>query len=265
MRKAHVLAALLLAATLSFSCLGIAIAAEEEKAAAVETEAKVYADLEVTTKRFYNLRYADLGGYPVIKGYDDLNAKILKDLETAFALATDKSFTDTANVFSVKYEVKNDGQFAKIDVTYKYELTAGKMLPYLEIRMYYVDKELGKEITADAYKEGIEAAAEEKKEADVVEDENVNEIIMVPIRLYAVPLGYAVSWDGATKSVILTKDNARFTVTVGLNEYLVDNKIVSLESAPVNQSDSVYVPVSFFTKVLGASYSIDVNGNIVIE
>jgi len=271
MKKAHAMAALLLAAALSFSCLSIAFAADTATVSdTTVTVTKAYADLDVTAKSFYNLRYADIGSYPVVKGYNDLNAKILKDLETAFALATDKSFTDTANVFAVSYTVKNDAQFAKIDVTYKYQLTAGKMTEYSDVKTYYVDKELGKEITADDYKKGTEAAKSADETASAgdkaaADKENTNEITMVPVRQYAEKLGYSVSWDNDTKSVIVTKGSARFTVKVGVNEYLINNAIAPLESAPTNQNGTVYVPVTFFTKVLGATYSVDTNGNIVIE
>ena len=289
MKKVRALSALLLAATLTLGSLSI-VFADDTAADAVTTVAAAtqYDNLDVTATHFYNLRYADLGTYPVINGgYKDLNTQILNDLEQAFALATDKSFTSSDNVFSVSYTVTDSGQFAKIDVTYNYQLTAGAILPYSVTNTYYADKASAQAVTADDYTAGIapadaeasdetdnsaEAPAASDNAAAAAEDngaaaavDNSNSITMVPIRQYAEPLGYTLTWDGDTKSVILTKDDARFTVTVDVNEYLVDNQMVPLESAPTNQNGSVYVPVTFFTKVLGASYSVDESGNIVIE
>ena len=251
MKKLKALSALLVAAVLTLGSLGVVFAEE-----------KAYVDLEVTAKSFYNLRYAEVGTYPVIAGYNDLNAKIFKDLEEAFELATDKFFTDSiasSNVFAVSYAVANENQFAKIDVTYAYQLTAIKMEPFQVIRTYFVDKALAKEITKAEYDAGIEAQKAEPKEdkaaADDKSDDKVEEVILVPIRSYAEGLGYTVGWDNQTKTVILTKGDARITVKVGVNEYLVDNQIVPLEVAPTNQNGSVYVPVSFFVKSLGAVHS----------
>ena len=278
MKKVHALSALLLAATLTFGSLNFVFAADTA-ADTSSAPAKVYAALEVTAKSFYNLRYAEVGKYPVIKGYDDLNAKILKSVEEAFALATDKAFTDSNNVFAVSYKVTDseakNGQFATIEVTYDYQLIAQTKNNYSDVKTYYVDKELAKEIDKAAFDEGIkdEPAKDETAPADEPKDEAVNteaaqksdEPVMVPIRVHAVGLGYTVTWDDSTKSVIITKDDARFTVTVGKNEYLVDNKIVALDSAPTNQNGTVYVPVSFFEKSLGAVYSVDTDGNISIK
>ncbi|MDR1560314.1 MAG: copper amine oxidase N-terminal domain-containing protein [Clostridiales bacterium] len=279
MKKVHALTALLVAVTLSLGSLSVVFAEEVAADAAVpvaaaeevvvEEPAKVYDDLAVAEKSFYNLRYAELGQYPVIAGYDDLNAKILKDVEDAYALATDKTFTDSANVLNINYTVVNSGQFAKIVVTYKYELTAIKMQNFDEVKTYYVDKELKAEITKSAYNTGITpveepAEPEAVEEPATVEEPTVEEVVIVPIRTYAEGLGYAIAWDAETNSVILTKGDARFTVTVGKNEYLVDGELTELEVAPANQNGTVYVPVSFFEKVLGAVYSVDTEGNIVI-
>ena len=260
MKKLKALSALLVAAVLTLGSLSVVFAEE-----------KAYVDLEVTAKSFYNLRYAEIGTYPVITGYKDLNAEILKDLEEAFELATDKFFMDSmssSNVFAVSYAVTNENQFAKIDVTYAYQLTAIKMGPFQVVKTYFVDKALAKGITKAEYDAGIEAQKAKPEEDEAAEDKSddkVEEVILVPIRSYAEGLGYTVGWDNETKTVILTKGDARITVKVGVNEYLVDNQIVQLEVAPTNQNGSVYVPVSFFVKSLGAVFSVDTEGNIVIS
>lgn len=283
MKKLKALGALLVATTLALGSFSVVLADEN-----------VFDDLDVTARAFYNLRGAHIGVYPVIAGFDDLNEKILRDVEYAFELATDRNFTTTAgptNAFDVSFETEDDGQFAKVVVTYSYQLTAHRMAAFDDSKTYFVDKELGEEISEEDYKAGIAAAAAEaEKEEDeteedevVTDDENTepeeNEIdddddpdqepvnfegVTVPIRFHSEALGYEVGWDDETKSVILSRGEAFYTITVGLNAYPLDDELVELELAPVNQDGSVFVPVSFFTQILGAEASVDEDGNIII-
>jgi len=288
MKKLKVLGALLVAATVALGSFSVVLADG------------TFDDLEVSTRNFFNIRGAYVGTFPVIEGFDDLNERILRDLEAAFDLATDSFFTTSigpTNVFNVSFEVTDHGQFGRIEVTYIYHLTAHRMAGFTESRTYFVDKELGEEITEAEFDAGIaaaeaaaeEAAAEEaaaEEEPEVVEEiepeieiidelneddddiEEINddaveeEVIMVPIRLHAEALGYEVDWDGDTRSVILTRGEDTFTITVDVNQYPVGGDIVALELAPVNQNGSVFVPVSFFVQVLGAEFSVDAAGNV---
>ena len=282
MKKLKALGAMLVAATLMLGSFSVVLADEQE-----------FADLNVTSRAFYNIRGAHIGYYPVIEGFSDLNDTILRNVEAAYRLASDNTFTASAgptNVFEVRFTVTDEGQFARIVVTYAFQQTQHRMHPYERSDNYFVDKELGTRITWAEFEAGVAAAAaeEEVEEEDVVEDEvedhgftffadDVIETvdaeedaddevgpIMVPLRLHAEALGYTVSWDDETSSVILTRDDLEFTVTVGVNQYYVDGELIALELAPVNQDGSVFVPISFFIQSLGADFTIDANGNIVI-
>ncbi|MDR1913280.1 MAG: copper amine oxidase N-terminal domain-containing protein, partial [Clostridiales bacterium] len=56
-----------------------------------------------------------------------------------------------------------------------------------------------------------------------------------------------------------------YSIVVDKNEYTVENQVIPLEAAPTNQEGYVYVPVSFFEKVLGATYTVETDGTIVIS
>jgi hypothetical protein len=211
-----------------------------------------------------------VGTYPQIDGYDALNAEIVKSVDTAYGLATDQSYTDDANIFNVSYAVTENGRYAKIDLTYNYKLTDISMTPYTQTASFYVDKDSKSEITADDYTKATTdatptpAPATSETAAPTETADNSGEVVMVHVRPYAEALGYTVTWYGDTQTVALTKGDERYTVTVGVNEYLVNGEITALEVAPTNQDGYVYVPVSFFEQVLGATYSVDTDGNIVI-
>jgi len=280
MKKLKALGAMLVAATLMLGSFSVVLANEQE-----------FADLNVTSRAFYNIRGAHIGYYPVIEGFTELNGTILRNVEAAYRLAADNAFTASigpTNVFEVSFTVANYGQFARVDVTYSYQLTQHRMHPYDRTDSYFVDKVLGTRITWAQFEAGVAAAAEEAEEeeeevvqdvvidhgftfipevVDVIEVEVVEdevEPIMVPLRFHAEALGYSVSWDDETSSVILTRDGVEFSVTVGVNQYLVDGELIALELAPVNQDGSVFVPISFFVQSLGADFTVDADGNIVI-
>jgi len=282
MKKLKALGAMLVAATLMIGSFSVVLADEQE-----------FADLNVTSRAFYNIRGAHIGYYPIVEGFSELNETILRNVEAAYRLAADNAFTASigpTNVFEVSFTARNYGQFARVDVTYSFQLTQHRMHPYDRTDSYFVDKDLGTRITWAQFEAGVAAAAaaaeeaEEEEEEEVVEDvvdhgftfipdvvdvtevEEVEEVepIMVPLRFHAEALGYSVSWNDETSSVVLTRDGAEFSVTVGVNQYLVDGELIALELAPVNQDGSVFVPISFFVQSLGADFTVDANGNIVI-
>jgi hypothetical protein len=292
MKKLKVLAAILAFASLTLSSVAFVYASEvkDEEAAPIAaaeateaevveeptptpTPAKVYDNLAVVEKSYFNYRGSLRGVYPVVTGLDDLSAKILADLEDKYLIATDRPETDQLNAFSVEYKVTDEGQYAVIEVTYNYKLTSIKTEPFSETNKYYVDKETKKEITEEDYtaakkaeeeaKEAEEAPAEETAEEEV--EEEIAEIILVPLREYAESLGYAVGWNGELQLItILSGEEIVTTISIGKNEYNVDDAIVPLEAAPELQDGVTYVPVSFFEKVLGAVYSVGTDGEISI-
>ena len=87
-----------------------------------------------------------------------------------------------------------------------------------------------------------------------------NEIHFAPLRRVAEALGYEISWDDATKGIVLNKEEQSHTLVVGVNEY----EGIELEAAPVIRNDRTYVPVRYFEAVLNAHYTFE-GGNFIIS
>lgn len=82
--------------------------------------------------------------------------------------------------------------------------------------------------------------------------------IMLPLESTAKALGYQVTKHATRDSYILKKGD--FTATVNLAEeypsYVKIGKPMSLEQKPVMNNGAVFVPVDYFTKVLGETVQI---------
>ncbi|WP_165822321.1 stalk domain-containing protein [Paenibacillus montanisoli] len=82
-------------------------------------------------------------------------------------------------------------------------------------------------------------------------------IAMAPLRQVSAKLGYGLEWkDG---QVGLHKGTQRITLQTGKDTYSADKESLSLGAAPVVKYNTLYVPLSFFSKVLKATvtYSKD--------
>ena len=86
-----------------------------------------------------------------------------------------------------------------------------------------------------------------------------NGTVMVPLREIAETLGFTVEWDGATRSVML--NSGKYSLKIDENSYVAGRMMpVELGSAPVIKKDLTFVPVEYFTQVLGVA-----EGTIVTE
>jgi hypothetical protein len=276
MKKLRVLVALLAVASMVLGLAAFVYAEEVETtdaplvATAEEAApAKVYDDLAVKERDFFNARNYVLGVYPVVTDYDALSDKIKDDLDTKYLLAKDLPEAGSPNSFNVAYTVTNEGQYAVIEVTYNYNYTTIKTEPFSESNKYYIDKEAAAEITEEEYtkaKEAAPAPGDDKAEPAVPGEETPEEIVKVPLRKYAEDLGYSVGWNAELQLIsILSGEDVLTTISIGKNEYAVEDAIVPLESAPELQDGVTYVPVSFFEKVLGAVYEVGTDGEIIIK
>lgn len=258
------------------SPVGVAApAAEAEKPAeATDTAEAAYPDLEVTEKHYISERASDLGVYPVIAGMDELNAKIANLVWSNYSnFSQDEAFSADVNAFKVSYEVANEGKYAKVTLTLNYtknSSVAGGQAT--DSYVYYIDKEAAAEMTEDAYKAAVEAkpaeeAAAPAEEAAAPAEEAAAEIVMMPLRANTDILGgYALAWNGEEKSVAVSKDDKVIvTLYVDANKYVVGDKEVELDAAPVNQDGSVYVPASFFTDILGVKVTADAEGKPIVS
>lgn len=92
---------------------------------------------------------------------------------------------------------------------------------------------------------------------DVVPQE-INGIIMFPLRAMLEEMGYVVKWDGVSRSVEISKDAQWTKITIGENAYF-KNKMAptSLSHAPVLVENRTMVPAEFFSVILDKGLEID--------
>lgn len=88
-------------------------------------------------------------------------------------------------------------------------------------------------------------------------------IRMIPLRKTAEGLYFDVKWIASTRSFLVTnKSGINSTGSATSNEYTINGKKITLEYSPEISNSTFYVPISYFTDVLGLSYKIDTKGDI---
>ena len=95
--------------------------------------------------------------------------------------------------------------------------------------------------------------------------ENIDNVIMVPLRSNAEGLGYNVEWDGETNTVFISSGAQFATFTIGEDAYTVAKTApMSLGSAPILfGGDTTYVPLTFFTELLNINARPEDNGYVL--
>ncbi len=93
-----------------------------------------------------------------------------------------------------------------------------------------------------------------------VAPQKINGITMFPLRAMLEEMGYAVKWDGASRSVEISKDAQWTKITIGENLYF-KNKMAptSLSHAPVLVENRTLVPAEFFPVILDKGLEIQKN------
>lgn len=81
--------------------------------------------------------------------------------------------------------------------------------------------------------------------------ENVNNSIMVPLRMIAENLGYQVNWDQKSKTVTIEQQGKTIKLIVDQTAASVDDKTVLLTTAPLLRSDTTLVPIRFIGEQFG--------------
>ncbi|AWV34729.1 N-acetylmuramoyl-L-alanine amidase [Paenibacillus odorifer] len=102
------------------------------------------------------------------------------------------------------------------------------------------------------YLDGKEITAGQK-----VPVENVNDTIMVPLRLISESLGYTVGWDQKSKTVTIEQQGKVIKLIVNQKTASVDDKTVQLTTAPVLRSDTTLVPIRFISEQFGLTVTWD--------
>lgn len=94
--------------------------------------------------------------------------------------------------------------------------------------------------------------------------------IMVPLRAVAEALGYTVSWNNESRSIVVEggQDATKISMTIGY-EYYKDAQTtpitLSTASEISTESHRTYVPVSFFTQVMTLDQAAFIDGQLTIQ
>lgn len=87
--------------------------------------------------------------------------------------------------------------------------------------------------------------------------------LMLPLRALAEALGFDVTWDDVTRSIRL---GVAINITIGSTSYLVGRMApIELTHAPVIVEGRTYVPIEFFSEVLGLSEANLHDGLLVLQ
>lgn len=78
-----------------------------------------------------------------------------------------------------------------------------------------------------------------------------NNRTLVPLRFISEKLGAQVKWEKQTKQVTVFQDSQEVVLTVGQAKMLVNGEAVTMDTKPVMQDGSVFVPVKYISEVLG--------------
>lgn len=251
---------------------------------AVETKpAENYPDLEVKSKSFVGNGGKVIGELPVVTGIDDLNKAMDSVVSKAWSeIGDNANFQDA---FKISYNVEDLGRYAKITLNMIFEQSTKSSDSVTEHAMFYVDKQLNKEISLEEYESGMKSVTDKPKsdavevdEATLKSDSNnpviekvdvkpapaaKAEIVMLPLRENVEKTGLIVKWDDATKTVSILKDKNLITsLKADKNSYLFKGKNEQLSSAPINKNGTMFVPTDFFTKIL--DIKLDEKGNLIL-
>lgn len=98
------------------------------------------------------------------------------------------------------------------------------------------------------------------KDAEVI---NIENNIMIPIRVVAENLKFNVDWDQNTQNVNIQQGTQSVSLTVGKNEASVSNTIVKLNAAPQIVKNNVVVPLRFVSEEMGLGVAWNNSDKIV--
>lgn len=79
----------------------------------------------------------------------------------------------------------------------------------------------------------------------------VNKSVMVPIRVVAENLKFAVKWDQANQNVFIQHDSSSLSLTVGQKTALASNQQIELNTEPLMKKNTVLVPIRLVSEQMG--------------
>ena len=105
----------------------------------------------------------------------------------------------------------------------------------------------------------------EEISADVSAFIEKDSVILLPVRAVCEKVGLDVEWDDTLKAVTVGTVPMGATFNVGLNSYTKAKMMPqTLSSAPIAENGRTYVPVDFFTEILGADVTVE-NGVLSVN
>lgn len=106
-------------------------------------------------------------------------------------------------------------------------------------------------VSASAASKEISVTIDGKKQTYTVKPRVSNGRTLVPYRAIAEALGGKVSYDAATKKATITKGSEKVELTQGSRTARINGTAVTLDTAPVNVSGTLLVPLRFVGESLG--------------
>jgi hypothetical protein len=89
--------------------------------------------------------------------------------------------------------------------------------------------------------------------------------VYVPLRPFAEALHYEMEWDPLQSQITIIKGDNRIRVTINQNLAVKNDQVILLHSAPYVHNEYTYVPLLFFTDMLGVEvYWSDRDGQLII-
>ena len=86
---------------------------------------------------------------------------------------------------------------------------------------------------------------------------------MIPIRFLFETMGASVDWDDGTKTVVISNDKTKISVTVGNDTALVNGEEKKMDVGATIISDRTLIPLRFISEELGYSVSWDGDTRLV--
>lgn len=80
---------------------------------------------------------------------------------------------------------------------------------------------------------------------------------LVPIRFVSEALGATVTWDDATRTVRIVKDNTKIIMVVGQNTYNKNRRDYTMDTPSIIYGDRTYVPLRVVSEALGKEVQWD--------
>lgn len=266
MKRAKKLVTLLAIASLTLGTIAPVFAADEPAAVTTVTTVAASAKSGIfTEKAYYYQGVYNLGKYPVVNKMDALNKKIEDFLfKTAlFKMPASPTNYLRPNTLPVSYKIEELEGFAKLTVYFNVVTGSGYAKGEAAEAVYFIDVKTLTETTAAKFDEAVKAAGTPETPSDegagAPEESGESagapadtEVTMLPLRSSLTPLGFEITWNEATQSVVVLHSKVECAkIFVDKNEYIVDGETFELSAAPILEDGVMFCPQDFFEEILG--------------